>query len=75
MRELAQEARGDKPNPLLLGLAPQDYVLQEVQAVKRSDLQMALMSLPFTDALKLMSFLPLWGSNQAHIELVCYIAT
>lgn len=54
------------PNPLMLGLSPSAYVLRSVQQVRANDLEQCLLLLPFTDALRLLTYLPQWleGGNQ-----------
>ena len=48
------------PNPMLLGMAPAAYVLRVVGSVRANDLEQALLMVPFTDALALLQYLPLW---------------
>ena len=43
-----------------MGLAPTAYVLRVVARVRSSELEMALLLLPFTDALRLMGYLVDW---------------
>ena len=44
-----------QPNPLLLGLSPDAYVLRALRGVKPADLEAAALSLPLADALRLLS--------------------
>ncbi|EFJ52522.1 hypothetical protein VOLCADRAFT_79148 [Volvox carteri f. nagariensis] len=48
------------PNALLAGLAPSAYVLKVVSGVRASELEQAVMMLPFADALRLLGYLPQW---------------
>ena len=47
-------------NPLMLGLTPSAYILRSIAMVKPSDLESALLMLPFNDALSLLSYIPEW---------------
>ncbi|KDP29196.1 hypothetical protein JCGZ_16585 [Jatropha curcas] len=64
-----------QPNPILHGLAPSDYVLRALSNVHTNDLEQTLLALPFSDALKLLSYLKDWASNPDKVELVCRVAT
>ncbi|KAA8516595.1 hypothetical protein F0562_016899 [Nyssa sinensis] len=64
-----------RPNILLLGLSPSDYVLRALSNVHTNDLEQTLLALPFSDALKLLSYLKDWASNPDKVELVCRVAT
>lgn len=64
-----------RPNILMLGLSPSDYVLRAISNVNTNDLEQTLLSLPFSDTLKLMSYLKDWASNPDKVELICRIAT
>ncbi|XP_058083541.1 uncharacterized protein LOC131231393 isoform X2 [Magnolia sinica] len=64
-----------QPNVMMLGLSPSDYVLRAISNVHTNDLEQTLLSLPFSDALKLMSYLKDWTSNPDKVELVCRVAT
>jgi len=44
-----------QPNPLLLGLSPDAYVLRALKGVRPADLEAAALSLPLADALRLLS--------------------
>ncbi|KAL5740887.1 hypothetical protein ACOSQ2_030067 [Xanthoceras sorbifolium] len=59
----------------MLGLSPSDYVLRAVSSVNTNDLEQTLLALPFSDALKLMSYLKDWTLNPDKVELVCRVAT
>lgn len=64
-----------QPNPLLLGMDPSNFVLKSISSVKASDLEMALMSIPFMDALRLLEYLCQWLEEGAgRIEMICRIA-
>ena len=62
-------------NPLLLGLSPSDYVLRSVNNVRGSDLEQAILLVPFTDALRLLSYLAGWLRRGIKVELLCRVAT
>ncbi|GMH28749.1 hypothetical protein Nepgr_030592 [Nepenthes gracilis] len=64
-----------QPNILMLGLSPSDYVLRALSNVHTNDLEQTLLALPFSDALKLFSYLKNWTSNPDKIELICRVAT
>ncbi|KAF2318490.1 hypothetical protein GH714_008319 [Hevea brasiliensis] len=64
-----------QPKPILHGLAASDYVLRAISNVQTNDLEQTLLALPFSDALKVLSFLKDWASNPDKVELVCRIAT
>ncbi|GAB2272268.1 Dip2/Utp12 protein [Dionaea muscipula] len=64
-----------QPNILMLGLSPSDYVLRTLSNVRTSDLEQTLLTLPFSDASKLLSYLKGWSSYPDKIELICRIAT
>ncbi|KAF5835893.1 quinon protein alcohol dehydrogenase-like superfamily [Dunaliella salina] len=53
-------AQGLAPNPMMLGLTGSAYVLRALSSVRASDLESALLMLPFTDALRLLGYLPTW---------------
>eukprot|EP00898_Chlorokybus_atmophyticus_P008490 jgi/Chlat1/8642/Chrsp87S00661 len=63
------------PNPLLLGLSPSQYVLKVVAGVRSSDLEQALLVLPFTVALELLKYLAQWASAGDSVELVCRVSS
>ncbi|KAK1290249.1 hypothetical protein QJS10_CPB18g01704 [Acorus calamus] len=65
MEQHKEEKGGGRfqPNILMRGLAPGDYVLQALSNVQTNDLEQTLLSLPFSDALKLMSYLEEWVLN------------
>lgn len=75
-RVAAARAAVKKPpsNPLMLGLAPGAYVLRCISGVRASDLEQALLLLPFADALRLMGYLSDWLGQGAHVELCCRAA-
>ncbi|KAL8152005.1 hypothetical protein V2J09_021813 [Rumex salicifolius] len=80
-----------QPNILLLGLSPSDFVLRSLSSVHTNDLEQTLLfwlfcllliertvivqALPFSDAVKLLSYLLLWTSNRDKVELICRVAT
>jgi len=68
----ARRLRGDGealPNPLMLGLSPADYVLRSVSGIRAADLEQALLVLPFTDALRLLGYMPDWVTSGRNTEL------
>ncbi|GAB2264114.1 hypothetical protein Droror1_Dr00026248 [Drosera rotundifolia] len=64
-----------QPNILMLGLSPSDYVLRAFSNVHASELEQTLLGLPFSDALKLLSYLTGWSSYANQVQLVCRIKT
>lgn len=63
-----------QPNVLMIGLTPSAYVLRALCNVRASDLEQALLALPFTDALKLMAYLKEWMVEGSQAELVCRVS-
>ncbi|XP_052173847.1 uncharacterized protein LOC127789105 [Diospyros lotus] len=74
-----QKSRGKvadfQPNILMLGLSPSNYVIRALSNVHTNDLEQTLLALPFTDALKLLSYLKDWAMIPDKVELVCRVAT
>ncbi|XP_021288979.1 WD repeat-containing protein 3 [Herrania umbratica] len=64
-----------EPNMIMLGLSPLDYVLRALSNINANDLEQTLLALPFSDALKLLSYSKDWTSNPDKVELVCRIVT
>ncbi|OMO73721.1 hypothetical protein COLO4_26906 [Corchorus olitorius] len=64
-----------QPNIIMLGLSPSDYVLRALSNINTNDLEQTLLALPFSDALKLLSYTKDWTSNLDKVELVCRIVT
>ncbi|KAI4300356.1 hypothetical protein L6164_033744 [Bauhinia variegata] len=62
-------------NPLMNGLSPSDFVLSAFSDIHSNDLEQTLLALPFSDALKLLSYLKEWTSHSDKVELVCRIGT
>eukprot|EP00899_Mesostigma_viride_P007596 jgi/Mesvir1/16838/Mv15731-RA.1 len=75
------------PNPLMMGLGPSAYILSKLVAVRSSDLEQALLLLPFTSALTLLTYLCGWleaggvdagagrlQRQQQHLELLARVA-
>ena len=62
-------------NPLLMGLSPSDYVLRAVSQVRGSELEQAMLMVPFTDALRLLGYLAGWLRRGLKVELLCRVAT
>ncbi|WCJ34441.1 transducin family protein / WD-40 repeat family protein [Euphorbia peplus] len=74
-----EESRGRvakfQPNPIMNGFNPSEYVLRAISNVHTNDLEQTLLAIPFSDALKLLSYLKDWVSNPDKVELVCRVAT
>ncbi|KAL6649230.1 hypothetical protein ACP70R_013454 [Stipagrostis hirtigluma subsp. patula] len=62
-----------QPNVIMQGRSPSDYVLNVISNVRPNDLEQALLSLPFSDALKLMYYLKEWSLVPSKVELVSRI--
>ncbi|KAJ2727197.1 beta transducin [Coemansia sp. Benny D115] len=62
-------------NPILLyeKLTPEAYVLRTVERVRASDLEDALLALPFTRVLSLMVYLDIWARRQWNTTLTCRV--
>ncbi|CAN6916134.1 unnamed protein product [Brassica oleracea] len=63
------------PNVVMLGLSPSEFVLKTISKEKTNDLEHILLPLPFSDALKLLSYMESWSLIPEKVELVCRIAT
>ncbi|KAL3161937.1 hypothetical protein ABBQ38_009019 [Trebouxia sp. C0009 RCD-2024] len=63
------------PNPLMMGMDAGGYVLKAVGSVKAADLEQALLVLPFTEALRLLSYLCQWLRKGLQTELCCRVST
>lgn len=66
-----KEDKNPQENPLLLGLTPSEYVLRALEQVRGSELEQALLLVPFTDSLTLLNYLATWLKHTSKIELVC----
>ncbi|XP_062025788.1 uncharacterized protein LOC133742122 isoform X2 [Rosa rugosa] len=64
-----------QPNPFMLGLSPPDYFLHELLKVKTSDLESMLLGLPFSDALKILSFCKDVGLRPDEVEFITRVVT
>nr|CAD1835790.1 unnamed protein product [Ananas comosus var. bracteatus] len=64
-----------QPNVLMRGHPPSDFVLHALSNVPANDVEQMLLSLPFSDALKLMSYLREWALIPDKVELVCRVCT
>ncbi|XP_057779260.1 LOW QUALITY PROTEIN: uncharacterized protein LOC130997849 [Salvia miltiorrhiza] len=64
-----------QPNILMLGLSPSDFVLRAVSSVHTNDLEQALLALPFSDSLRVLSYLKEWVAYPEKVELVCRVST
>lgn len=62
------------PNPLLLGLSPSSYVLRAIGRVRTSELEQALILVPFMDALRLLDFCASWLKEGAGVELLARVS-
>lgn len=62
----------ESANPLLLGLEPDAFVLRAIQNIKSTDLEMALLSISFSDALLLLKYLAHWlKRSSSQTEMLC----
>ena len=52
---------------MLLGLSPEQYMLKQLASVRASDLEQALLILPFSDALRLLSYFCTWLQRSAEV--------
>ncbi|KAJ6811147.1 WD repeat-containing protein 3 [Iris pallida] len=78
MEEQKQDKRNIKgaefhPNNAMSNSSPSDCVLHALCSVYANDLEQSLLSLPFSDALKLISYLKDWAHNPVKVELVAKI--
>ncbi|CAA0830338.1 transducin family protein / WD-40 repeat family protein [Striga hermonthica] len=64
-----------RPNVLLNNRSPSDHVLLAVSKVQTNDLEQALLALPFSDSLRVLSYLKDWIAFPDKVELVCRVAT
>lgn len=63
-------------NPLMLGMGPDPYLLRTVRSVRASELEQALLVLPFEHAMQLVGFLArMLRAGGAHVELCAKAAT
>jgi U3 small nucleolar RNA-associated protein 12 len=62
------------PNPLLLGLSPSSYVLRAIGMVRASDLEQALILVPFMDALRLLELCASWLEQGSDAELLARVS-
>jgi U3 small nucleolar RNA-associated protein 12 len=74
-RGTLSKANVRKPNPLLLGRSPNEHVLQAVACVKASELEQALLVLPFASVLELLKQCTHWLEQGIDVELSCRVAT
>lgn len=74
-QEAAASGKPLAPNPLLLGMEPEAYMLRAVRAVRPADVEQALLLLPFPDALRLLGHLSGWLAAGADVELCVRVAT
>jgi len=61
------------PNPFLLGRSGSGHVLAVVRGVAATDLEQALMVLPFSDTLAVLEYLLEWLREGKSVELCCKI--
>lgn len=62
-------------NPLLLGLEPATFVWKTIGSISPSDLEQTLMVLPFSDALRIVKYLPAWLEKADRVETSVRVAT
>ncbi|XP_078448375.1 transducin family protein / WD-40 repeat family protein isoform X2 [Wolffia australiana] len=80
LEEIEEDARQGKassfqPNPVMNGFPPSDYVLDKLSNIHPNDLEQTLLSLTFSDSLKILSYLKGWACIPSKVELVCKVAT
>ena len=63
------------PNPLLLGQQPSQYALNAIAKVRPSELERAIMCVPFEFAHAILDHLTAWLTAGQKIELTCKLAT
>lgn len=63
-----------QPNLLLMGLSGPQHVLKTVAGVRANDLEPALTTLPFTDALTILEMVPGWLADVSKVELSVRVA-
>ncbi|KAG6395141.1 hypothetical protein SASPL_145780 [Salvia splendens] len=75
--EIKRKGAADfQPNILMLGLSPSEFVLRAVSSVHTNDLEQALLALPFSDSLGVLSYLKEWIAHHPEkVELVCRVST
>ena len=59
------------PNPLLLGKSPSQYVLGIVKAVASSEMEQAILLLPFSSASLILDYFIEWINNGTLVEFSC----
>jgi len=59
------------PNPLMLGKTPLEYMLHELKSIKSSDLEEAILMLPFASVIKFFNHLDHWIKKGVELELMC----
>ncbi|RIA92969.1 WD40-repeat-containing domain protein [Glomus cerebriforme] len=65
-----------KPNPILVALGNltgDQYVLRIIEKVKSTELEEALLVLPFTKVISLLKYLDVWAEKEINITLTCRI--
>ncbi|EPS66900.1 hypothetical protein M569_07875 [Genlisea aurea] len=72
--QLKGKAIDARARAIMQGLSPSDYVLRSVRNVHTNDLEQALLVLPFSDSLRLLSYLKDWIGFPDKVELVCRVA-
>ena len=63
-----QSGRALPPNPLLLGMSMEAYMLKQLASVRAGDLEQSLLILPFSDALRLLAFFCTWLEQGAEVR-------
>ncbi|CAG8534966.1 1195_t:CDS:10 [Dentiscutata erythropus] len=65
-----------KPNPILVALGNltgDQYVLRTIEKIRSSELEEALLVLPFTKVISLFQYLDLWAKKEWNVALTCRI--
>lgn len=62
------------PNPLLMGQTPEAAVLKALAGVRANELEQALLLLPYTDALRLLTYLCHWLRKGLQVCLLAELA-
>ena len=64
-----------QPNPLLLGQQPSQYALNAIAKIRASELERAILCLPFEFAHAILDHLFTWLTAGQKVELTCKLAT
>ena len=63
-----------QPNPLLLGQSPETYALNAIAKIRPSELEQAILCIPFDFAHEILNHLTTWLNAGQKVELTCKIA-